>query len=68
MGTLTDPDGNEYPMLGADLFPRLPARREYSKPDTNLAFVAHRGPLRVRAAACKECPHPLQRGATTVPR
>ena len=43
MGTLTDPDGKEYPMLGADLSHAYRLGEEYSKPDTYLAFVAPRG-------------------------
>ncbi|HVE47074.1 MAG TPA: hypothetical protein VNA57_10070 [Acidimicrobiales bacterium] len=43
MGTLTDPDGKEYPMLGADLAHAYRFGEEYSKPDTYLAFVAPRG-------------------------
>ena len=43
MGTLTDPDGKEYPMLGADLSHAYRLGVEYSKPDTYLAFVAPRG-------------------------
>lgn len=43
MGALTDPDGKEYPMLGADLSHAYRLGEEYSKPDTYLAFVAPRG-------------------------
>ena len=43
MGTLTDPAGEEYPMLGADLAHAFGYDDEYSKPDTYLAFVAPRG-------------------------
>ena len=43
MGTLTDPDGNEFPMLGADLAHAFRYQEEYSKPDTYTAFVAPRG-------------------------
>jgi hypothetical protein len=43
MGTLTSPDGQEYPMLGADLSVAYRYADEYSKPDTYTAFVAPRG-------------------------
>ena len=43
MGTLTDPAGKEFPMLGADLAHAFGYEEEYSKPDTYTAFVAPRG-------------------------
>jgi hypothetical protein len=43
MGTLTAPDGQDYPMLGADLAHAFRYDDEYSKPDTYVAFVAPRG-------------------------
>jgi hypothetical protein len=43
MGTLTSPDGEEYPMLGADLAGAFRYTDEYSKPGTYTAFVAPRG-------------------------
>ncbi len=43
MGTLTDPEGEEFPMLGADLAHAFGYEEEYSKPDTYTAFVAPRG-------------------------
>ena len=43
MGTLTAPDGEEFPMLGADLAHAYRYNDEYSKPDTYTAFVAPRG-------------------------
>ncbi|HEX7275896.1 MAG TPA: hypothetical protein VF244_00840 [Acidimicrobiales bacterium] len=43
MGTLTSPDGEEYPMLGADLAGAYRYTEEYSKPGTYTAFVAPRG-------------------------
>jgi hypothetical protein len=43
MGTLTAPDGEEYPMLGADLAIAFRYPDEYSRPDTYTAFVAPRG-------------------------
>jgi hypothetical protein len=43
MGTLTSPDGQEYPMLGADLAGAYRYTDEYSKPGTYTAFVAPRG-------------------------
>jgi len=43
MGTLTSPDGQSFPMLGADLAHAYRYHDEYSKPDTYTAFVAPRG-------------------------
>jgi hypothetical protein len=43
MGTLTGPDGQTFPMLGADLAHAFRYNDEYSKPDTYTAFVAPRG-------------------------
>ncbi len=43
MGTLTAPDGQEFPMLGADLAIAYRYADEFSKPDTYTAFVAPRG-------------------------
>ena len=43
MGTLTAPDGETFPMLGADLAHAYGYSEEYSKPDTYTAFVAPRG-------------------------
>jgi hypothetical protein len=43
MGTLTAPDGETFPMLGADLAHAFGYSEEYSKPDTYTAFVAPRG-------------------------
>jgi hypothetical protein len=43
MGTLTAPDGEEYPMLGADLATAYRYTDEFSKPGTYTAFVAPRG-------------------------
>ncbi len=43
MGTLTAPDGEEFPMLGADLATAFRYTDEYSKPGTYTAFVAPRG-------------------------
>ena len=43
MGTLTAPDGEAFPMLGADLAHAYGYPDEYSKPDTYTAFVAPRG-------------------------
>ncbi len=43
MGTLTSPDGEEFPMLGADLAGAYRYTDEYSKPGTYTAFVAPRG-------------------------
>jgi hypothetical protein len=43
MGTLTDPEGKEFPMLGADLAHAFRYDAQYSEPDTYTAFVAPRG-------------------------
>ncbi len=43
MGTITSPDGQEFPMLGADLATAYGYEDEYSKPGTYTAFVAPRG-------------------------
>jgi len=43
MGTLKSPDGEEFPMLGADLATAYRYTDEFSKPDTYTAFVAPRG-------------------------
>ena len=43
MGTITDPEGREFPMLGADLATAYGYEDEYSKPGTYTAFVAPRG-------------------------
>ena len=43
MGTITSPDGQEYPMLGADLATAYGYKDEYSKPGSYTAFVAPRG-------------------------
>jgi len=43
MGTLTAPDGKEYPMLGADLAESYRYAETYSQPGTYTAFVAPRG-------------------------
>lgn len=43
MGTITSPEGQEFPMLGADLATAYGYKDEYSKPDTYTAFVAPRG-------------------------
>ena len=43
MGTLTDPAGKEYAMLGADLSHAYGYDEEFSQPDTYVAFVAPRG-------------------------
>ncbi len=43
MGTLKAPDGQEFPMLGADLATAYRYTDEFSKPDTYVAFVAPRG-------------------------
>jgi hypothetical protein len=43
MGNLTSPDGESFPMLGADLARAFGYSEEYSKPGTYTAFVAPRG-------------------------
>ncbi len=43
MGTLTSPDGQEFPMLGADLAHAYGYADEFSQPGTYTAFVAPRG-------------------------
>lgn len=43
MGTITSPEGEEFPMLGADLATAYGYEDEYSKPGTYTAFVAPRG-------------------------
>ena len=43
MGTITSPEGQSFPMLGADLAHAFGYPEEYSKPDTYTAFVAPRG-------------------------
>lgn len=43
MGTLTSPDGEEFPMLGADLAMAYRYTDEFSQPGTYTAFVAPRG-------------------------
>ncbi len=40
MGTLTSPEGDQYPMLGADLATAYRCTDEFSKPGTYIAFVA----------------------------
>jgi hypothetical protein len=43
MGTLTAPDGEQFPMLGADLATAFRYNQEFSKPGSYVAFVAPRG-------------------------
>ena len=43
MGTITSPEGQEFPMLGADLATAYGYRDQFSKPGTYTAFVAPRG-------------------------
>ncbi|MFP5316823.1 MAG: hypothetical protein ACLGI2_00855 [Acidimicrobiia bacterium] len=43
IGTITSPEGQSFPMLGADLAHAFKYAEEYSKPDTYTAFVAPRG-------------------------
>jgi len=43
MGTLTSPEGDQFPMLGADLATAYRYTDEFSKPGTYIAFVAPRG-------------------------
>lgn len=43
MGVITSPEGEEFPMLGADLATAYGYADEYSKPGTYVAFVAPRG-------------------------
>ncbi|MGI9022043.1 MAG: hypothetical protein ACR2HV_02185 [Acidimicrobiales bacterium] len=43
MGTLASPEGEQFPMLGADLASAYRYDDEYSKPGTYTAFVAPRG-------------------------
>jgi hypothetical protein len=43
MGSITSPEGEVFPMLGADLATAYGYTDEYSKPGTYVAFVAPRG-------------------------
>jgi len=43
MGTLTSPEGDQFPMLGADLATAYRYKDEHSKPGTYTEFVAPRG-------------------------